>query len=80
MSAYPNLKRAGIWLGSQFIPAIILFAAGYTMGFDRGQDAGRLEMKCAILAAAERISGATAPGTITLGCEKRPTHPKASAA
>lgn len=82
MSAYPKLKRFGTWLGSQLIPGAILIGVGYALGFDRGQDVGRLEMKCAIFAVVERLgTPEPAPGTITLGCEKvRPTKPASAVA
>lgn len=72
MADYPILKRFAVWLGSSLIPGLILGTVCFAIGFDKGEARGRLEMKCAILGVVEKLGdGKPAPGTITLGCEKR---------
>lgn len=74
MSEYPNLKRAGWWLVSQALPTTVVMTIIFLIGYHRGHDAGRIEMKCAIFAIVERLGeGEPAPGTITLGCDKTPS-------
>ena len=72
MSArYPNTVKVAKWLGSYLIGCALPLAIGYFLGVQKGQEIGRLEMKCAFMAAFERIGDQKpAPGTITLGCEK----------
>lgn len=72
IARYPNITSALKWLGSYLIGCVLPLAIGYYLGVQKGQEIGRLEMKCAFMAVFERLDDAKpGPGTITFGCDKR---------
>lgn len=69
MSArYPYITKALKWLVGYLIGCVLPLAIGYYLGVQKGQEIGRLEMKCAIFGVMDRFSGDDkSPGD---GCER----------
>lgn len=68
-----RLKKAAAVVGKWLIGSAIPTLIGFAIGYHGGHDAGRTEMKCAIMGVVENLGdGKPAPGAISLGCE---THP-----
>lgn len=60
------LKATASWLFGLFLPAAI----GGAIGYYHGNVDGRLEMKCAIFAAFDRLDGDKPPKSLMIGCDK----------
>lgn len=70
---YPNITKALFAIGGWMLGCIFPMIVGVAVGYHRGHEAGRIEMKCAIFAIVEGLDEDPKPidGTITLGCDKR---------
>lgn len=63
----PYLKAFCAWLIGSIVPVTM----GLVVGFYQGHRLGRLEMQCAFISVFENLNHEPAPGTLTIGCEKR---------
>lgn len=67
-----QIKRFGLKATGFIASCVLPTLVGLAVGYHRGHESGRTEMKCAIFAIVEGMGdGKPLPGTISLGCDKR---------
>lgn len=76
---YPNIARAIRAAGRWLIGCVAPFLTGLYFGYHEGEDHGRLEMKCAIFGAIDRL--AATPNSVEMadGCSKPAPAPETRA-